>query len=198
MFLLFVLVANKGLMSSQLKKNPDYSCHHGEMECNRPKNRYKDIMPYVSVNSVTSSLQLLTVYCRGMDWVYNCVAGLKKSPIGYPWTSRFSYWANNFQSFLSNEQGLSSERSKKWPLASKVQQLLPQRTSWNSGFFFEPCNQAVSFINLACFKFLFTFKVTCTPYCEISLNHVLHVFSHSSSSSSLYLQSVSGFSIWLV
>ena len=115
--------------------------------------------------------------------------------IGSPWTSRFSYWANNFHSFLSNEQGLSSERSKKWPLASKVQQLLPQRTSWNSGFFFEPCNQAVSFINLACFKFLFTFKVTCTPYCEITLNHVLHVFSHSSSSSSLYLQSVNGFSI---
>ena len=76
-----------------------------------------------------------------------------------------------------------------------MQQLLPQRTSWNSGFFFEPCNQAVSFINLACFKFLFTFKVTCTPYCEITLNHVLHVFSPSSSSSSLYLQSVNGFSI---
>lgn len=33
-------------LSSQLKKNPDYSCHHGEMECNRPKNRYKDIVPF--------------------------------------------------------------------------------------------------------------------------------------------------------
>lgn len=33
-------------LSSQLRKEPGYSCHHGELECNRPKNRYKDIVPF--------------------------------------------------------------------------------------------------------------------------------------------------------
>lgn len=33
-------------MSSKLKKDPEYSTHHGELEYNRPKNRYKDIVPF--------------------------------------------------------------------------------------------------------------------------------------------------------
>ena len=32
-------------MSSKLKKDPEYSTHQGELEYNRPKNRYKDIVP---------------------------------------------------------------------------------------------------------------------------------------------------------
>ena len=42
---------------------------------------------------------------------------------------------------MSNGQGPSNETSKKWPLASKMQQLLPQRTSWNSGFFSSPVSR---------------------------------------------------------
>lgn len=33
-------------LSTQLKKEPKYSCRAGELECNRPKNRYKDILPF--------------------------------------------------------------------------------------------------------------------------------------------------------
>ena len=42
---------------------------------------------------------------------------------------------------MSNGQGPSNETSKKWPLASKMQQLLPQRTSWNSCFFSSPVSR---------------------------------------------------------
>ena len=42
---------------------------------------------------------------------------------------------------MSNGQGLSNETSKKWPLARKMQQLLPQRTSWNSCFFSSPVSR---------------------------------------------------------
>lgn len=33
-------------LSTQLKKEPEYSSKTGELECNRPKNRYKDILPF--------------------------------------------------------------------------------------------------------------------------------------------------------
>ena len=132
------------------------------------------ILPYGKSKEMTERLQGWTqvVFFKEMSFaafsseVYNVSLG----PI-CKYTARWRKFYGE-QSFLSKEtmqwQGLDPHLSKslhklrkKWPRTTKMWELLAQKTSWNSTFFFEPCNcqETKCFMHTCCGSISFLLQI---------------------------------------